>query len=325
MVQNKKGKEKERDLQMPTSAVWSLDNLPQADVSIFKNVYCVEPCGTVNLFSFLLCDDYRQLVEAYRTTALIDKKKEIKAKKLPCVTVAGVFDTRSKMRLEHQHSGYICIDIDGKQNPRVKRRWQLTKKMLGKLFNSLCYAGLSVGGNGLCLIFKIAYPHYHKMHFYALVDEIKARTGLVVDESGSDVVRLRVASYDETPFFNPDAEPYVHIKRNKNFAARKYPKYRTAEHTNIINARVKCIMNKIREKRIDITKGRNAWIRIGQALANEYGHEMGRDLFHSVSMYHPEYDIKECDSAFEWCICHCRKTHIATFFYYCKKYGLRFK
>ncbi len=322
-MQRKIKKEQIKILQTP--AVWSLETFPQAEVSLFENMMCVQPCKTVNLFEFLLTSDYQSIVEIYRMTVDIDKKTSIKKYELPCVTVAGVFDTRSAKRLVHRHSGYICIDIDGKQNRRVGNRWELVKDMLGTLFNSLCYAGLSVGGNGLCLIFKIAYPHCHKGHFYALVDEIKARTGLIVDESGSDVVRLRVASFDDSPYFNPDAVAYVHIKKHKHMALRAYPKYRTAEQSNAINQKVEVLINQIRDSKTDITKGRKVWIAIGQALANEYGEEEGLRLFQCVSMYHPDYYPPECDEMFHWCASHCSRTRIQTFFYHCKRYGLTFK
>lgn len=173
-------------------------------VSLFANVVSTIPVATVDLWTFLLTTSYQNIVDEYRGTKDPETRAKIKKFEIPCVTVAGVFDTRAKKRLQHLHSGYICIDIDGKQNPRVKGRWNLVKNMLEDRISSLCYAGLSVGGDGLCCIFRIAYPERHKAHFYALVDEIQERTPLIVDESGSDVVRLRVASYDPQPYFTPD-------------------------------------------------------------------------------------------------------------------------
>lgn len=198
-------------------------------VSLFANVVSTIPVATVDLWTFLLTASYQNIVDEYRGTKDPDIRAKIKKFEIPCVTVAGVFDTRAKKRLHHLHSSYICIDIDGKQNPRVKGRWNLVKNMLKERISSLCYAGLSVGGDGLCCIFRIAYPERHKAHFYALVDEIQERTPLIVDESGSDVVRLRVASYDPHPYFNPDAPPYLYYKPNKYSAPRRVKKARNAE------------------------------------------------------------------------------------------------
>ena len=91
-------------------------------VSLFANVVSTIPVATVDLWTFLLTTSYQNIVDEYRGTKDPDIRAKIKKFEIPCVTVAGVFDTRAKKRLQHLHSGYICIDIDGKQNPRVKGR-----------------------------------------------------------------------------------------------------------------------------------------------------------------------------------------------------------
>ena len=197
--------------------------------------------------------------------------------------------------------------------------------MLEDRISSLCYAGLSVGGDGLCCIFRIAYPERHKAHFYALVDEIQERTPLIVDESGSDVVRLRVASYDPHPYFNPDAPPYLYYKPNKYSAPRRVKKARNAEMDVITKQRAYSLIKIIQKKQIDITVGRAVWKSIGQALASEFGPEEGLRLFHLVSKWHPDYDPTECNEMFDWCIKNHDDVDIATFFYHCQRYNITFK
>ena len=294
-------------------------------VSLFANVVSTTPVATVDLWTFLLTTSYQNIVDEYRGTKDPDIRAKIKKFEIPCVTVAGVFDTRAKKRLQHLHSGYICIDIDGKQNPRVKGRWNLVKNMLKERISSLCYAGLSVGGDGLCCIFRIAYPERHKAHFYALVDEIQERTPLIVDESGSDVVRLRVASYDPHPYFNPDAPPYLYYKPNKYSAPRRVKKARKAVMDVATKQRAYSLIKIIQKKQIDITVGRAVWKSIGQALASEFGPEEGLRLFHLVSKWHPDYDPTECDEMFDWCIKNHDDVDIATFFYHCQRYNITFK
>ena len=274
-------------------------------VSLFANVVSTIPVATVDLWTFLLTTSYQNIVDEYRGT------------KDP--------ETRAKKRLQHLHSGYICIDIDGKQNPRVKGRWNLVKNMLEDRISSLCYAGLSVGGDGLCCIFRIAYPERHKAHFYALVDEIQERTPLIVDESGSDVVRLRVASYDPQPYFTPDAPPYLYYKPNKYSAPRRVKKARKAVMDVATKQRAYSLIIIIQKKQIDITVGRAVWKSIGQALASEFGPEEGLRLFHLVSKWHPDYDPTECDEMFDWCIKNHDDVDIATFFYHCQRYNITFK
>ena len=123
----------------------------------------------------------------------------------------------------------------------------------------------------------------HKAHFYALVDEIQGRTPLIVDESGSDVVRLRVASYDPQPYFNPDAPPYLYYKPNKYSAPRRVKKARKAVMDVVTKQRTYSLIIIIQKKQIDITVGRAVWKSIGQALASEFGPEEGLRLFHLVT------------------------------------------
>lgn len=310
---------------MTNTVVRIPEEIKGPEVSFFTNVTSVDPCETVDLWEFLLTSDYQGLVEMYRESEDQDERDGIKKFSLPCVTVAGVFDTRAKTRLQHLHSRCICIDIDGKQNPRVDRKWGAAKKLLKEQFGSLCYAGLSVGGNGLCLVFRIAYPERHKDHFYALVDEIRIRTGLIVDESGSDVVRLRVASYDPKPYFNPNASPYLHYKSHKGAAPHKIKRPMTAKVEEATKQRYYFLIDTICEKEKDITRGRKTWTGIGQAIASLFGAEEGRRLFHLVSQWHPDYESTECDEVFDWCIRHHDAVNVETFFYHCKRYGETFK
>ena len=294
-------------------------------VSCFKNVTSIEPYQEVRLYEFLSSSKHKALVMRYRSSKDDEERIHIKKHLLPCVTVSGIFDTRSKKRLLHKPSSCICIDIDGKQNPRVQGRWERVKAMVAYNFNSLYYAGLSLGGNGLCLVFKILSPEKHKEHFNALVDEIWARTGLVADESGSDVVRLRVASYDDNPYFNTSPRAYLFYKRLPNMAPRRITKARNARMQDATIDRVKVIYKKIKEGRIDVTQGRKNWLAIGRALATEFGEDLGRNIFHTISSFHPNYSYFECEEVYDWCIKNCSNTDIATFFYICKKHGVTFK
>ena len=48
---------------------------------------------------------------------------------------------------------------------------------------------------------------------------------------------------------------------------------------------------------IDITTGYDEWLSIGFALSS-LG-ESGRDLYHRVSQFHPDYDHTDCDKKFD--------------------------
>ena len=65
-------------------------------VSLFANVVSTTPVATVDLWTFLLTTSYQNIVDEYRGTKDPDIRAKIKKFEIPCVTVAGVFDTRAK-------------------------------------------------------------------------------------------------------------------------------------------------------------------------------------------------------------------------------------
>ena len=297
--------------------------IPSPKVSLFENMTSVVPIKEISLWEFLLSSDYQDIVHIYRETQDPAVRKEIKKSRLPCVTVSGIFDTRARKRLGHRHSHYICVDIDGKDNPGVKGRWPRAKELLAEKFSSLCYAGLSVGGNGLCLVFRIAYPERHRAQYFALINEIRTKIHLYADSTCCDVIRLRVASYDPEPFFNPNAIPYLNLI-NKDYGV-PCKNDRSASMDVDTKMRAYACIKIISDRQIDITCGYKVWRAIGQALANEFGPEEGRRLFHLVSQWHSDYYPTECDRLFDWCIANHDFINISTFFHYCREYNITFK
>lgn len=294
--------------------------LADVEVSLFKNYYSTEPCRSVKLFEWLLSNPHKEEVIQLRKTRTEKKRLQIKMG-LPCITPSGLFSIRKSKGLI-KHSGYIGIDIDHEQNQQYYGKdWFKVKSQVAKLFDSLVYAGMSVSGNGLFLIFRIAYPEQHKQQFEALVYELKEYARLQADTSCSDVARLRGASYDDYPFFNPKAVAYTKIRASKHRTAH----IRDSDKQQDINDKVKCLIRKISAGKIDITADYNDWYRIGCALANEYGPDVGRSLFQRVSTWYDGYDSRECDEQFSRCCRSCDRIGIETFFHICKKHGVTFK
>lgn len=293
------------------------DELPM--VSLFDNYYKKNPSDTICLWEWLKHNKYKEEVMKYRKTKNRKKCEQIKSQ-LPCITPSGIFLRRRKNELI-QHSGYICIDIDYKQNEVFGRDWFEVKRKVADAFDSLCYAGMSISGNGIFLLFKIAYPERHQEQFNALAYEIKEKIGLTVDKSGCDVTRLRGASYDEYPIFNLDAIAYKRVRRSP----RQKSVCRTVKAQDATDAKVNALIEKIGHDRIDITSDYKDWFAIGCALASEYGKIEGLRLFHLVSMWSPKYYETECDEQFHKCLKYGTQIKIATFFYICRKYGVMFK
>lgn len=299
-------------------------NFRQSDPSIIE--------GKVNLFDFLDNPKYKEYVATIRS---LNDPKEIKSIKsdLPCVTVSGEFSIR-KARGLIRHSGYICLDIDGKDNPQItdveRQRDEIAK------IPNVAYCSLSVSGKGLfCLVpvpNLIPHPELHKEYFKALQFCFK-ELGIIVDKNCSDITRLRVISYDPNRYRNEEgAVPFDGILKtqsiNKPRAAKNFINSlgmkKITQGAGPTEQKVKQVINKIEAKGIDITENYQDWIQIGFAFVSEFGEE-GRELFHVVSQFHPEYNPESADNKYT-SLLNSSSTGgavtIASFFHIAKEYGI---
>ena len=131
--------------------------LPQIRVSVFENYFAQKPLGDVDLIKWCKTAKFKEQVIAFRTTSNEKVRQRIK-RNLPCITPSGIFKTRSRDGLV-QHTGFICIDIDHKDNGVFGPEWFEKKRLVAKTFDSLLCASMSISGNGLYLIFRIAPGH----------------------------------------------------------------------------------------------------------------------------------------------------------------------
>ena len=85
---------------------------------------------------------------------------------------------------------------------------------------------------------------------------------------------------------------------------------------------VERIIQGIEANQIDVTSAYSEWVNIGFAFADEFG-ETGRNLFHRVSQFHPEYSTQECDKQFDNCMkARGQGVSLKTFFYHAKEAGI---
>ena len=287
-------------------------------VSLFENVFSKEPVREVRLDKFLFASKFKERVEAYRASGDDEFRKKIK-KGLPCVTPSGTFRQRRESGMI-KHTGLLCIDIDSKDNPRIDL--EKSKQIIGEYFPSLYYAGLSLGGEGIFLLFRILNPEMHKPHFEALALFLNKQFRLQVDRSVKSPVSLRVASYDENPYYNPNPVPFSHVM---GMGCQSGHVVKTVDDMNKVRERVKKAVSIIQKEQIDITNRYENWFKVGSALAHEFGEE-GRFWFHMVSRVYENYDEGECDIQYNRCLKYQveGKITIASFFFLCKNFGIEY-
>ncbi len=110
------------------------------------------------------------------------QNEEIK-KKLPYVTLSGTF-TKRKSEYLVEHSGLICIDLDG--------------AMIDTLDDPLpAMHFVSPRGNGQKIIYAIDIERgSHLEYFYALEEYFRAEHGITIDPACKDITRACWLSYD---------------------------------------------------------------------------------------------------------------------------------
>lgn len=288
-----------------------MDSPLNITVSCFQNYRASVNPKPVNLMAWLKSAKYADQVKQIRT--IDDKSERDKIKEtLPGITPSGTFTYRNEQSLV-QHSGLIQFDIDGKDHTHIGNYTEL-KKYISNI-NNVLYCGLSVSGRGYWGLVPIKHPDKHKSHFRALYKAFE-KLGLNIDKAPSNVASLRGYSFDPDGYFNHNA---------KIFSSLDTPPARNVKRTHFNNdscSEVEALIEKIQASRIDITSGYDEWLKVGFALADEFG-EAGRDYFHAVSQYHSDYNEREADRQYS----HCLKGNgqgvtISSFFYLAKQYGI---
>lgn len=325
-------------------------------VSLFENYYSRTPYTTIGLWEWLLKDSENiVIVQRIRETRDEALKKKLKAK-LPAITPSGIFSLRNVDGLV-KHTGLICIDIDGKDNPHITDMELLKEELVKNEY--ILYCGLSVSGKGLYCMILIANPDKHKGHFYALEKDF-AKLGITIDKACHDVTRLRGYSHDLKPILNPWSQIYQETidyietqapksMKNKDFITKNVeiqktePLVMTMDNfkQSVINQSlnnpseyncnvlirsksemVRELVDKIVTSRIDITESRADWIQICSVLTNLFG-EDGRDFFHQVSQFYSKYNQEINDQLYSNILEKGYRGNSDRLFEIAAKYGIR--
>ena len=243
-------------------------------VSYFSNVANSRyPMGSLPLTTILFSERVRTKIEDLRSLPYGSEAFLAAKRSMPCYTPSGIFETRNSNGLI-KHSGMLCIEWD-----KIERCDTL-KVFLNSL-PFIYYAGLSCSGRGVFALVKIASPDKHREYFRALADYFDC-TIYKVDRSGSDVCRLRVASWDNEPVYNPDSEVWDIVPKTTPLP------HSTRRATTIDKELLLTGTDYITRHCIDITQGRNNWLAIGSCIKSIMGLS-GEDIFVSLSRYHPQF------------------------------------
>ena len=292
------------------------DSVLNINVSCYAHCKATTPVD-ISLLTWLTSDKHRNKVEKIRSYQDEELQKSIK-KTLPAITPSGRFTYRNTEHLI-EHTGFMTFDIDADKNPHVADFAKVRDEV--SHIKNVAYCGLSVRGRGCWGLVPIpkSTPQEHTYRFYALAKDFAA-FGLKLDPACSDVCRLRIYSWDPDAYFNHSAKVYTKILKPippKNY---KRPSFSDTRD------KVEAIISQIKERQIDMTQAyKSEWFGLAAALANEFG-EGGRGYFHTLSMFHSGYNVRDTDKMFDGVLKRrYEKWSIGTLFALAKNYGITLK
>jgi len=250
---------------------------------------------------------YEDFVYPVRNAKTDKEKKEAKLK-APCITTSGTFSRRGNDNLIN-HSGLIAIDFDHVSDIGDAFNLLINDQYTFSLFHS-------ISGDGLCCIVKIDGKR-HLDAFLGLEKYYFTHYGLEADRACKDVSRPRYVSFDPDLYINENSDIFKQYlpKENKN-ATKKFQSFKFSGH---FQSKFETVLSRINT---DITQNYTDWIKIGFAIASEYG-ENGLDYFKQISQFHPDYDEYKCERKYRSLLSDkASGVKIASFYYVCQQYGI---
>jgi hypothetical protein len=249
---------------------------------------------------------------------LLKTKKEqqlFKQKKIPAITVSGVFKNGHNADDLIEHSGLIQIDIDNLNSSGKNSLDEIKNKLISDTYT--CILFVSVSGLGIKIFVQID-SGKHKESFTALQTYYNEKYALKIDSKCSDTGRLCFLNNDPKIFVNENAKVFQlddtiienTLETNKNFSK------------DDLTTEIEKVTLQIEERKVDITSSYEDWLSLGFALAEELG-EQGRSYFHRLSSFHPEYDPEKANRQFNYCLKSNKSgVTIKSLFYLAKRYEI---
>lgn len=251
-------------------------------ISIFTPAFNKTPSETITIPDFvtaILYGRWKDEVEAVRNEPEPELRKRAK-QRVTGVTISGTFSERKESNLI-EHSGFICIDIDGYTN-----REELVK-------DAYTYAVFSsISNSGLAVIVKID-PKKHKESFRWIQDYYFKSFGISVDPAPSNPASLRFVSYDPQCFVNE--------KSKKAKTASKQQKKIKSLPTILPQDKVGELVRNAVYQGVNIADDYQSYITLGFALAAGFG-EAGRDYFHALAGISQKYNSQQADKQYNYCL-----------------------
>ena len=195
----------------------------------------------------------------------------------------------------------IIIDIDAADNPGVT-----VDETFNKLMPLPYVAALatSIRGAGVYAVIRIT-PTRSNEDFHLIAKSLAfdfSNIGLTIDEKCKNISRKRFFGYSDRYWFNEN-EPEIYLPH------WKIPALKTAKKALQANAgiskkikeiqlsdyrQLKDLIKEVEAQKLDVAPTYDNYLNLAFALAGELN-EDGRDIFHSLCQYSPDYNSTDAD------------------------------
>lgn len=277
------------------------------NISLFPKVTAIVPIETISVVDFLNGVKYgkwKSVINPVRTE--VDKEKRKLLKELvPAVSASCTCSKRNQENVI-EHSGIICIDVDG-QNDMTPFK--------SDPYTFACFK--SISGNGIAIFVKVD-PKKHKESFKWLQQYYYNTYGITIDPAPQNIVSLRFVSYDPDLFINERA------KVSKTLAE---PKAKPHTLPMVLSQdRVGEYVREAVQRNLNIAPTYKEYLELGFALSSGFG-ELGREYFHALCSTSEKYNSLQADRQYDICLKGAGKAGIGvgTFYYLLKQSGIQIK
>jgi hypothetical protein len=272
------------------------------EMSVFQNfTKIVANMPFVAIAEQIRSGKYRQQIEVLHRLVEAGKEKEYaeKKKSLLGFTPSAKFNGGRKPENIEEYSRIIILDIDKIENVPIVKEKAIQCKYTYSCFVSPSKKGLKILVKTSNSLSKHREAYLEIQTFYEKLLQVK------IDSSGKDVTRLCFFSFDKYIYLNIESEIYNIMPQMEN------------------KNDIEKLINKIKETHTDITSNYEDWVKIGFAIESEFG-ESGRDYFHAVSRYNPEYNYENCNEQYSKCMKNnSTGITIKTLFHFAKLQGIK--
>jgi putative DNA primase/helicase len=286
-------------------------------VSIFKDFNKIRNTSLEQIIIDIREGKYKDKIEPIRRLQKEGKNSDVKElkKHLLAFTPSGVFKSKRTTKTISEYSGLVILDIDNLSTEELKR----IIPIIHLAFYTYA-AFISPRGNGIKIIVPVnTSKEHHKVAYKQVAQYYEQALNIEIDTSGSDISRLCFVSFDPNCYFNKSAEKYEVIIKTKSV---KSLNNKTHLHPLNNDSKIEKYINEIENTATDITENYETWRNLGFAISEEYG-ESGREYYHRISRFHPNYNHQECDKQYSNCL-KAKGTgiNISSFYYHAKQLGI---